>query len=457
MIGDVRPMEDLRHAMKEFRFLEDKRQAEGLNVTEQMRHEELRELLAHQQAPAGGGAGFDVNAAAANLYAKPSQPGTDPLAETTGAWRQLSTASEGAPLFAEATPLLEQTGVEGVPGMDPTTGMPYAAPVVEPGQAFAAPQVGENPLQEGGPSAFDFGPVPQALLTDSALQAGAVSHETIQVAPEAFQQPQADPPPVISQPPMTPEPPVAVQPPVAAPSPDPLDDIPVVTDTSVAAFPFDPPAEPEANTDVTSVPPEVFAAAVEVDPAEVEEITEITETKTQIEAPPPLPPGKRQGDFRDTPTDPRGDAHAAPVVTDTAAPTQAQTQPDMAAQLGVDTWVGGEHRVVVHTIEGQVKRGNITDADLRAEALSLATPSAPESIPTAKIKAIFFMLPPGKKPEPGAGARLKVGFDDGRLLEGVSAEYRPEDIGFYLIPTDPRATASRIWIYRAAARQITTA
>ena len=66
----------------------------------------------------------------------------------------------------------------------------------------------------------------------------------------------------------------------------------------------------------------------------------------------------------------------------------------------------GSHRVVVHTLEGTVKRG-IEDADLAAAAivLSPAPGEAAESVPTGKVKAIFFMLAPGEAAPAAQGRR----------------------------------------------------
>src|SRR6478672_6498379 len=77
-------MADLRSAMKEFRFLEDKRQGGPLSEIEEARFEELRGQLGVEAGAAPSG-GFDVNAAAAQIYAGEAQPApADPNAYPQG-------------------------------------------------------------------------------------------------------------------------------------------------------------------------------------------------------------------------------------------------------------------------------------------------------------------------------------------------------------------------------------
>jgi hypothetical protein len=118
--------------------------------------------------------------------------------------------------------------------------------------------------------------------------------------------------------------------------------------------------------------------------------------------------------------------------------------------------VAGTHRVVVHTIEGLVKRGVLEDADLDGPSLALAAQpgEAGESLATEKVKAIFFMLAPGEKPPPAEGKKVRVTFRDGRQVAGFSPDYREAGIGFFMIPGDTRTNTGRIWVYRTAVRQV---
>src|SRR6266508_3626688 len=61
------PMSDQRSVMKEYRHLDEKRLAEGLTPDEEARFARLRDLMAPELGAGRVRAGFDVNAAAAQL------------------------------------------------------------------------------------------------------------------------------------------------------------------------------------------------------------------------------------------------------------------------------------------------------------------------------------------------------------------------------------------------------
>jgi hypothetical protein len=153
----------------------------------------------------------------------------------------------------------------------------------------------------------------------------------------------------------------------------------------------------------------------------------------------------------------------APAVASPAviAPPQALAPPPPAAAIAppppaAEHHVAGSHRVVVHTVEGIVKRGVLEEADLDGPFLALAPQPgiASESLATDKVKAIFFMLAPGEKPPPAEGKKVRVTFRDGRQVAGFSPDYREEGVGFFMIPGDSRTNTGRIWVYRAAVRQV---
>jgi hypothetical protein len=103
-----------------------------------------------------------------------------------------------------------------------------------------------------------------------------------------------------------------------------------------------------------------------------------------------------------------------------------------------------------------VKRGTLADPDLAAAFLPLAPPAggAQEEVPTEKVKAIFFMLAPGEKPPVAQGKKVRVTFRDGRQVAGFSPDYSETAAGFFMIPGDTRTNTGRIWVYRAAVRQV---
>jgi hypothetical protein len=130
-----------------------------------------------------------------------------------------------------------------------------------------------------------------------------------------------------------------------------------------------------------------------------------------------------------------------PVGPALAAPSAAQ----------VSFFVEGEHRVIIHTVEGQVKRGVIRDVDLLDESIALEqqTGFTPERIPGKRVKAIFFMLPAGgRQPQP-EGQKIRVTFSDGRQMAGFSKDFKHGGEGFFFIPADNRTNTARIFVYRS--------
>ncbi len=122
------------------------------------------------------------------------------------------------------------------------------------------------------------------------------------------------------------------------------------------------------------------------------------------------------------------------------------------------TFVEGEHRVVLHTLEGQVRRGTVKDLDLLDAVIRLAQPGrAPEAIAADRVKAIFFMQEPGAAPIPSAGRRIRVGFGDGRQIVGFSEDVDSGEQGFFLVPADTRTHTARIYVFRAGVQSISAA
>jgi hypothetical protein len=129
-------------------------------------------------------------------------------------------------------------------------------------------------------------------------------------------------------------------------------------------------------------------------------------------------------------------------------PRGAPLAPAAAART---CFVEGEHRVIIHTIEGQVKRGIIRDVDLLDEAIALEqqTGFTPERIPGKRVKAIFFMLPAGARQPQAEGQKIRVTFSDGRQVAGFSRDFKEGGQGFFLIPADNRTNTARIFVYRS--------
>ena len=172
---------------------------------------------------------------------------------------------------------------------------------------------------------------------------------------------------------------------------------------------------------------------------------------------PPPPPPPAPSPAAPPPAAPHFAPAARPppaVAAPAASPSAPLAPPAPPAAPGAA--VLGVHRVVVHTLEGTVKRGVLEDADLSAPTLALAPApgEAAEPIAAEKVKAIFFMLAPGEAPPAAEGKKVRVTFRDGRQVAGFSPGYREDGAGFFMIPGDTRTNTGRIWVYRAAVKQV---
>ncbi len=137
-----------------------------------------------------------------------------------------------------------------------------------------------------------------------------------------------------------------------------------------------------------------------------------------------------------------------------AAPGDSETFESAAPLLDTNngvksTFVAGEHRVVVHLIDGQVKRGTVQDLDLTAGSVPLqSAPGVVDNIATERLKAIFFMLAPGSPKTAPSGQKIRLTLQDGREVVGFSEDYKTGNPGFFLRPADERTNTARIFVPR---------
>ncbi len=108
----------------------------------------------------------------------------------------------------------------------------------------------------------------------------------------------------------------------------------------------------------------------------------------------------------------------------------------------------GERRVVIHLLDGQVRRGSVRNLDVAAALVPLESSGGVENIPVERIKAIFFMLAPGSGKPSAVGQKIRLTFQDGRQVIGLSTDYLTGESGFFLIPADLKTNTERIFVYR---------
>jgi len=203
--------------------------------------------------------------------------------------------------------------------------------------------------------------------------------------------------------------------------------------------------EPEFSTEPEPVHLPELGQAEEIDiPPEISAAYDLPPRATpalDFDAPPPAP-------FEPPTVEPG-------ISFETAAEREPEIEPVALAPSGA-ALVTGTQRVVIHTLDGLVLRGTLTDADLQAPELELETgaPGAVERVSTGGVKAIFFMMAPGEQPPVAQGKRVRVTFRDGRQVAGFSPGYREDLVGFFVVLADSRTNTGRIWVYQAAVKQV---
>ncbi len=469
------------------------------------------ELLAEAPGPESPLGGIDAGALALDASAEPGQPEdlSPPVAPPrTSLADRIDAAVET--LESEPTPGEEQpgwgavpvdagTGEAGLPletelqadlgaipldvadpAMDP--GFPETAAVIELSSADVVSLDGEL-QQEPDLGGEPADPVPLAALhefvgeqpLDPRALAFDDQEEQPTLAPEDLQATSAElataphafhPTPVEAEPaPEPPAPPVPAAPRVSVPRPPPAP----------------PPARAPRPIPLTvEAPPAPTPAAAVATPAPVR--------RTATPPPPPAPPrAPTLSAARPEPPRRAGFGQSGPFARPPAvlmAPAsldvmdeelgevpepQPEPPPPPATDVATGaevfggaylnpTFVEGEHRVVLHTLEGQVRRGTVKDLDLLDAVIPLAQPGRPpEAIAADRVKAIFFMQEPGTAALPSNGRRVRVGFADGRQIVGFSEDVDSGEQGFFLVPADTRTHTARIYVFRAGVQSISAA
>ncbi len=459
-------MADLLSAMRELRYLDEKRLLGPLAPAEESRWEELRALV-NPQAPAP--AAPATPAPVVPAYQSAPAPEFIP----TGVYPPAPEVTEVEPPFVDAE-LTEEV--------------------------VAGPS--DEPLAPTALSAFDKPPIPQApagqepMLLD--LERPQTDFETTNAGQserpesdfEATAVAVADPFPGsdYEQTVVAPIPLTSMAPPAEA-------EAPTFGRTQTPAFGFEPEAPPPvAHYEVE--PPAGFAAPpaeepppVEEPPAPVIEPTAVVPlgavpwraSPTLI--PDPVPPPKaeehdvlalfgEQG--RTAPSTPKD--VITPVLSDdllgswpraqalpNAPPAVPTLKPEGAAPAPspesiVAPYVTGLQRVVVHTLEGLQTRGYLSDADLTRGAILLRKQDGTEQwFNVEELKAVFFLVPPDQEPSAAQGTHIAVTLRDGRTLHGTALDPSGQGVGFFLFPSDGNSRVDRIFIYLQAIKDIAPA
>jgi len=419
---------------------------------------------------------FEPAAESADLPVEGAAPGADWQPDTAldqgfqleSGGSFVASAEAAAPEWAGLSAEPPWTGAPVAPepaGAPPSLGLEdeLDASFAEP--AAAPPPSAVAGVEDPGPEGLDFAePLPAAPeappldgAADAALEAFAEPELDLAAAPEPAS-------PAASLEGAGPEePPADWAPPIAAAEPLPeadaeADEIPTIEGEEILEeIPPEEGVAPPASLDFGPLP---GAPLAEPEPLEAAPL------------PAHAPPAYEPPPFEPPPHEPLSEAAAAPpeeaaeaiappppLAEEAAAepfPAPIEPPPAPAEPAPGTAPLAGAHRVVVHTVEGQVKRGLLEDPDLGAAELALLPQpgGAAETIATDKVKVIFFMLQPGEKAAPPEGKKVRVTFRDGRQVAGFSPDYQEGGVGFFMIPADTRTNTGRIWVYQASVRQV---
>jgi hypothetical protein len=120
-----------------------------------------------------------------------------------------------------------------------------------------------------------------------------------------------------------------------------------------------------------------------------------------------------------------------------------------AAELSPGSLVG-DHPVVLQLLDGTVKRGALRDPNLTAESVAMVdADGVEESLYTADMKLIVFLVRPGEGRPELRGEYCTVTFMDGRQLGGFTDEdIENAEPGFSLLPPSPQTDAARLYVFR---------
>jgi len=364
----------------------------------------------------------------AAFEAEPHEPGApDPLADATAMWG-LPAASPPEPPALELGPRDREPGTLDEPAPEPWSEASIASPGEFLAFAAAAAEAADAP-----PGGLPEPPGELAEITDADII--EVGTDVVEVPPVAEPSPldELEPPAYEA----TPFPEPANEPPVA----EPLAFEPTGDAFAAPAGSLEPLPDVPVNLDLTPAP---FALAA-------------------LGEPPIAPPAAEWQQDAEPPQDPEPERYAGPPQDlppqqDADIPQFAdlQPEPEPPPRPEPSSYVIGTHRVVIHTSDGQVKRGSVSDLTLDAPEVLLAPQAggALEPLAADHIKAIFFMLPAGAQPPSPQGKKVRVTFRDGRQVAGYSPDYDPQRVGFFMIPADTRTHTARIWVYRSSVRQV---
>jgi len=127
-------------------------------------------------------------------------------------------------------------------------------------------------------------------------------------------------------------------------------------------------------------------------------------------------------------------------------------------------------KIVVAFLDGRRVKGYSFNFSPLKESFDLFPPEKPllnqgTRVEIKDVKAVFFVKDFAGNAgygesqlveARGPGVHLEIIFADGEKIVGKTLGYKPEKLGFFVIPVDPESNNARIFVVSKNARQITT-
>ncbi len=124
--------------------------------------------------------------------------------------------------------------------------------------------------------------------------------------------------------------------------------------------------------------------------------------------------------------------------------------------------------VVARFADGRVLKGTTHDFAPHKPVFHLTVSDDPTAralaIPVGALKALFFVRTYDGNPKhvddqdfaraKGQGRKIAVTFADGELLCGFTTGYSKDKQGFFVIPVDPKANNSRVYVVTTSVKKV---
>jgi hypothetical protein len=125
-------------------------------------------------------------------------------------------------------------------------------------------------------------------------------------------------------------------------------------------------------------------------------------------------------------------------------------------------------KIVVRYADGDLLKGFTHDFHPSRGQFALwpsvnAAPSERVVVPMSRLKAVFFVRDFEGNPAyrerktfttRGQGRRIEVTFADTEVILGTTLNYRPDSLGFFVVPADPGANNSRVFVVSSAVKRV---